>query len=219
METIRRVKSSKSLTGREERQKSGVVLGVRSFILACLAAIALGTAAQASGRVGAPGRLLLAEDGRLGPIQLSFGGTGCPGGQPVVMELGQGFLRVEFADFEVEAVGAKRVDRKACSVTIRGAHQVDSIRVLGLRDQDPGALSWLSAESFALGSEGDRMDRFYREAGLHEIDEVSEQAAYLEDVESGLLRLHFTLGARVLERNSSAHARIQAIEFRLENRY
>jgi hypothetical protein len=172
-----------------------------------------------SGEVLAGGRLSAhsVRPHALDGVSVSFGGSGCPGGQPLVTDLGDGYLRVEFDSFVVRAGGAHRLERKACAVAITGAALVDQIRVVGSRVQRGNAMVWLSAESFKAGEEGDRMDRFYRDAGLSSIDESTDQIALQDEDLSGILRLNLSLGARTFDNQGTAAAELQALEFRVSN--
>lgn len=150
-------------------------------------------------------------------VSVSLGGSGCPGGQALVTNLGDGYLRVEFDSFAVRASGAHRLERKACALSITGAALVDQIRVVGRRVQRGNAMVWLSAESFKAGEEGDRMDRFYRDSRLSVIDESSDQIALQDEDLSGILRLNLSLGARTFDAQGAASAELQALEFRVSN--
>jgi hypothetical protein len=93
--------------------------------------------------------------------RIGLGGPGCPAGSATAAVSGDGtILTIRFTEFEVEAGGARTVDRKACALAIPfTAPPGHAVALLALTYRGDlrlpaGAQATLSAETFFAGGQG-----------------------------------------------------------------
>lgn len=119
--------------------------------------------------------------------QIQSGGNGCPGGGPLEVYQSQysGRVMVFLPEMMVDVTGPKRIDRKACAISLSVDLPADKRLVIGepavfgAADLAEGASALAMAEVFTAGSQGPKVES---KIGAKADEEVEYYYDRVEDV-------------------------------------